>query len=141
MTGFARVAGVTPTNISFVLSLKSVNHRFLDLQFHLPSGMDALEMESRKLLKQHLVRGHVEVRLSVQRIEENKSARYNPVAIQTYLEAFRTATAEYQLSGEPDLNVAFRLPGAWLTESNGMEDGQAEVAAAASACVMPQLKT
>lgn len=140
MTGFARVAEITTTNISFVLSLKSVNHRFLDLQFHLPSGMDVLEMECRKLLKQHLVRGHVEVRLSVQRVEDNKSGRYNPAAIHTYLEAFRAATAEYQLAGTPDLNVAFRLPGAWLTESNGMEDGQAEVAAAASACVMAAIE-
>ena len=39
---------------------KSVNHRFLDVQLRLPSGLDALEMELRRLLKEHLVRGHIE---------------------------------------------------------------------------------
>lgn len=136
MTGFARIAGVTPANVSFVLNLKSVNHRFLDLQFHLPGGMDALEMQCRKVLKEHLVRGHVEVRLSVQRNAGDSVARYNPAAIRGYLEAFRAAATENKISAEPDLNVAFRLPGAWSTETTGTEDDQAEIAIAAAACVM-----
>jgi uncharacterized protein (TIGR00255 family) len=141
MTGFARIAGSTPNGISFVLSLKSVNHRFLDLQFHLPGGMDVLEMECRKILKQHLVRGHVEVRLSVQRSYGDSPARHNPDAIRAYLEAFRAAANENHLSAEPDLNVAFRLPGAWLTETNGSDDNQAEIAVAAAACVLPAIES
>lgn len=141
MTGFARIAGATPTNISFVLSLKSVNHRFLDLQFHLPGGMDAFEMQCRKLLKEQLVRGHVEVRLSVQRNSGDSSARHNPDAIRAYLEAFRAAAAENHLAAEPDLNIAFRLPGAWLSESNGSDNDQAEIALAAAACVLPAIES
>ncbi len=136
MTGFARVAGVTPTDVSFVLSLKSVNHRFLDLQFYLPGSMDALEMQCRKILKEHLVRGHVEMRLSVQRNAGESVSRHNPAAIRAYLEEFRVAAAENHLAAEPDLNVAFRLPGAWSTETTGTEDDQAEIAIAAAACVM-----
>ena len=55
------------SQLSYTLSLKSVNHRFLDLQLRLPSGLDALEMELRKALKENLVRGHVELTLSVDR--------------------------------------------------------------------------
>jgi uncharacterized protein (TIGR00255 family) len=141
MTGFARIAGATPTNVSFVLSLKSVNHRFLDLQFHLPGGMDAFEMQCRKLLKEQLVRGHVEVRLAVQRNSGDSSARHNPDAIRAYLEAFRAAAAENHLSAEPDLNIAFRLPGAWLSESNGSDNDQAEIALAVAACVLPAIES
>ncbi len=141
MTGFARVAGATPTSLSFLLSLKSVNHRFLDLQFHLPNNMDALEMQCRKLLKEHLVRGHIEVRLSIHRDTGDSSARFNPAAVRAYIEAFRAAADEHGLAGEPDLNVAFRLPGAWSTESNGTEDGQAEIAIAAAACILPALES
>ncbi len=140
MTGFARISGATPTNLSFVLSLKSVNHRFLDLQFHLPSNMDALEMQCRKLLKEHLVRGHVEVRLAIHRDTGESTARYNPAAVRAYIHAFRSAADEHGLGGHPDLNVAFRLPGAWLTESNGTEDDQAEIAIAAAACILPALE-
>jgi uncharacterized protein YicC (UPF0701 family) len=80
MTGFAQVRGeVQPQNggsaaipagsaqsngrLAFALSLKSVNHRFLDLHFRLPSGTDSLEMQLRRLLKEKIGRGHVEVSL------------------------------------------------------------------------------
>ncbi len=73
MTGFARVQARVPRaanriSSSYTLTVKSVNHRFLDLQFRLPSGLDALEMELRKVLKENLVRGHVDLTLSVDRV-------------------------------------------------------------------------
>ena len=111
MTGFARVTGATPANTNFVLTLKSVNHRYLDLQFYLPNGMDAMEMSWRKILKDHIVRGHVEVRLSIQRENEASVPQYNPAILQAYVEAFRTASHQHKLRGEPDLNAALRLPG------------------------------
>ncbi|MGA9789141.1 MAG: YicC/YloC family endoribonuclease, partial [Terriglobales bacterium] len=42
MTGFAQVKGQVNAQLAFSLSLKSVNHRFLDLHFRLPSDTDAL---------------------------------------------------------------------------------------------------
>lgn len=141
MTGFSRVNGVTSSQVSFVLSLKSVNHRFLDLQFHLPAGMDALEMQCRKLLKENIVRGHVDVRLFIQRQESNPVPRYNPAAIREYLSAFRTAASEHGIHAEPDLNVAFRLPGAWQTAAIETEPDQAELAVAAASCVLPVIES
>ena len=52
MTGFARVSGRISDALGFTLGLKSVNHRFLDLHLRLPAGMDALEMQLRRLLKE-----------------------------------------------------------------------------------------
>ena len=54
-------------HFAFSLSLKSVNHRFLDLHFRLPSGSDSIEMQLRRLLKEKIARGHVEVTLSLER--------------------------------------------------------------------------
>jgi uncharacterized protein (TIGR00255 family) len=76
MTGFARVQVRVNDQVSYTLSLKSVNHRFLDVQLRLPSGLDALEMELRRTLKEHLVRGHVELMLSVDRTTQ-QTAGYN----------------------------------------------------------------
>ncbi len=80
MTGFARVQPRVPLGdedqLSYTLTVKSVNHRFLDVQLRLPSGLDALEMELRKVLKENLVRGHVELSLSVDRTGQQK-AGYN----------------------------------------------------------------
>jgi uncharacterized protein (TIGR00255 family) len=67
MTGFAQVKGQVNAQLAFALSLKSVNHRFLDLHFRLPSDTDALEMKLRRMLKEKMARGHVEVILNLDR--------------------------------------------------------------------------
>ena len=55
MTGFARVQASVQDQLSYTLSVKSVNHRFLDVQLRFPSGLDGLEMELRKVLKLSLI--------------------------------------------------------------------------------------
>jgi uncharacterized protein (TIGR00255 family) len=121
MTGFARVQARASDQLGYTLSLKSVNHRFLDLQFRLPNGLDALEMELRKFLKEALVRGHVELTLSIDRSTQQK-AGYNRELVDGYLAAFQAAREEHGLSGEPDLNAALRMPGALQADSRGDED-------------------
>ena len=71
MTGFAQVKGQVNAQLAFALSLKSVNHRFLDLHFRLPSDTDALEMKLRRMLKEKMARGHVEVILNLDRSGPN----------------------------------------------------------------------
>ena len=127
MTGFARTQVRVPLpdegQLGYTLTVKSVNHRFLDVQLRLPSGLDALEMELRQALKENLVRGHVEVTLSVDRSSQQK-AGYNRELVNGYLAAFAAARDEHGLLGEPDLNAILRLPGALQNEnrSNGVED-------------------
>jgi len=125
MTGFARVQARVPLGdeeqMSYTLTMKSVNHRFLDLQFRLPPGLDALEMELRRVLKENLIRGHVDLTLSVDRTSQTKSG-YNRELISGYLAAFDAARREHQLKGEPDLNAALRLPGALQVEDRNCDD-------------------
>jgi uncharacterized protein (TIGR00255 family) len=111
MTGFAQVKGQVNANFAFSLSLKSVNHRFLDLHFRLPSDTDALEMKLRRILKEKIARGHVEVILNLDRSGTNGVA-LNRQLIAGYVEAFRAAADEFEVEGEPDLNVVLRMPGA-----------------------------
>jgi uncharacterized protein (TIGR00255 family) len=112
--------------VSFTLSLKSVNHRFLDLHFRMPSGSDSLEMKLRRLLKAKLARGHVELTLSLERGGSDNVSLNKQVA-GGYIQAFRAAAAEYGLNEQPDLNVIFRMPGA-LDSSASSVDGELEPA-------------
>jgi uncharacterized protein (TIGR00255 family) len=111
MTGFAQVKSQADEGTSFTLSLKSVNHRFLDPQLRLPLEMDELEMKVRRVLKERLARGHVEVTLSVER-RSGQGYEFNRELVGGYIEAFRKAAREFGISGEPDLNNVFRMPGA-----------------------------
>lgn len=125
MTGFARAQARAPLGargeLVYTLAIKSVNHRFLDLQFRLPPGLDALEMELRKLLKASLIRGHAELTLSLDRSAQ-QTAGYNREIVGAYLAAFAEAREEHRLMGEPDLNIALRMPGALEANSRGDED-------------------
>jgi uncharacterized protein (TIGR00255 family) len=139
MTGFAQVRGevqnhtgssATPAlsngRIGFTLSLKSVNHRFLDLHFRLPSGTDSLEMQLRRLLKEKMARGHVEVCLNLERASGETFA-LNRELVSGYIAAFRAAATEFSLPTEPDLNAVLRFPGA-LDSANGTADAEIESA-------------
>ena len=139
MTGFAQVRGeVTPEapsaaakeqsngRLAFVFSLKSVNHRFLDLHFRLPSGTDSLEMQLRRLLKEKMARGHVEVSLSLERTS-SETFSLNREIVGGYISAFRAAAAEFSLASEPDLNAVLRIPGA-LDGATDEADGAIEPA-------------
>jgi uncharacterized protein (TIGR00255 family) len=121
MTGFAQVQVRVNPQLGYTMSLKSVNHRFLDLQFRLPSGLDGLEMELRKLFKEALVRGHVELTLSVDRSAQQRSG-YNRELVASYLAAFEEARRDHGLEGEPNLNAVLRLPGALQPENRGDDE-------------------
>ena len=66
MTGYARIRRDTPLG-QLAVSLRSVNHRGLDLHFHTHSEFAPFENAIRSLLKQQIGRGHVEVRASLNR--------------------------------------------------------------------------
>ncbi|MGA3265076.1 MAG: YicC/YloC family endoribonuclease, partial [Terracidiphilus sp.] len=144
MTGFARVQVRVHDQFSYTLSLKSVNHRFLDLQLRLPQGLDALEMELRKALKDNLVRGHVELALSLDRTDRatQPTASYNRELVAGYISAFTAARDEFGLTGEPDLNAVMRMPGALQNDNRGEEElaALAESALKEIAPLLEQLK-
>jgi uncharacterized protein (TIGR00255 family) len=103
-----------------------VNHRFLDLHFRLPSGTDSLEMQLRRLLKEKMARGHVEVSLSLERATSDTFS-LNREIVSGYIAAFRAAAAEFSLASDPDLNAVLRIPGA-LDSANESPDGEIEAA-------------
>src|SRR5947209_1019107 len=91
MTGYAQVrgsaAGAGGASANFAIAVKSVNHRFLDLHLRMPSEGDALEMKLRRLLKEKLARGHIEVTLTLEQAGEQTMA-INHQLIAGYVRAF-----------------------------------------------------
>jgi uncharacterized protein (TIGR00255 family) len=110
MTGFARVQKNSEHG-DITVSLKSVNHRGLDVHFHLGADLDSLEHVMRAALKRAVLRGHVDVRCSVLRPANGASGGLNLQLLRSYLAAFRKAAAEEGLDTQPDLNRILLLPG------------------------------
>ncbi len=111
MTGYAQVKAQVNDELTLTVSLKSVNHRFLDLHLRIPGELDQVEMKVRRVLKERLHRGHIEVTLSLDRVGGATFA-VNRELVGGYLNAFRQAAEEFGVSAEPDLNAVLKLPGA-----------------------------
>src|SRR5436190_19633810 len=119
MTGFARVSRSTPQG-ELTLSLKSVNHKGLDLHLHMPMELDSAEPALRSLLRKRLSRGHIQVTVHLKRNSSNApSSAINEPMLRAWLESFRAAAAQFGLDSQPDLNQALRLPG--MLESRAPE--------------------
>ncbi|MBO0911420.1 MAG: YicC family protein [Acidobacteria bacterium] len=121
MTGFAEARGQVNGGPAFSLSVKSVNHRFLDLHFRLPANTDALEMHLRRRLKEKLARGHVDVNLAFEPAG-TPSLALNRALVSAYVQAFRAAAVEAGIAAEPDLNAVLRLPGSLETAAAPREE-------------------
>jgi uncharacterized protein (TIGR00255 family) len=131
MTGFAQVTGQVNEELSFTLSLKAVNHRFLDLHLRMPSETDALEMKLRRSLKEKLTRGHVDVVLGIQR-GAGSGLAINRELVGGYVSAYRAVAQEFGIATEPDLNAILKMPGA-------MDSGPAAADEALDAAVLSSL--
>src|SRR5579862_5315161 len=89
MTGFARARRPLGEGEAIV-SIKTVNHRALDVQVHAPSAADPFENAVRAMVKQRLVRGHVEVRIGLPDAAGGGGAvALNHELLAGYLKAFR----------------------------------------------------
>jgi uncharacterized protein (TIGR00255 family) len=83
-------------------------------------------MQLRRVLKEKIARGHIEVSLSLERATGEPLA-LNRDLVGGYIAAFRSAAAEFGLAADPDLNAILRMPGA-LDSADDSTDGALEAA-------------
>ncbi len=125
MTGFARVRRSTPRG-EIRIGLRSLNHRGLDLHFHLVPELEAFEQGMRAAVKRSVVRGHIDIRASFVPTRQNENGALNESLLRAWLAAFRTGAAEAGLTSQPDLNQALRIPGMFGAPLEREEDAAIE---------------
>src|SRR2546428_11481619 len=65
MTGYAQ-ARAEQDGWAVRVSVKSVNHRFLDLKLRMPEGLDLYELRLRQIVRERIHRGHVAVTVGME---------------------------------------------------------------------------
>jgi uncharacterized protein (TIGR00255 family) len=65
MTGFTSIAR-EEERATVVVTIRTLNHRYLDLQLRIPQALAAIEPEVRSLVGQRVARGRVELSVSLQ---------------------------------------------------------------------------
>jgi uncharacterized protein (TIGR00255 family) len=115
MTGFGSAAAEAET-LRAAVTVRSLNHRYLDLTVHLPRRLVALEPEIKELVHSQMCRGRVELTLEATfpaaGAEEVVASR--PLVSQL-VHTLRQMQAEYGLEGGVQVSDILRFPGALQT--------------------------
>src|ERR1700736_1100849 len=109
MTGYAQARG-EQNGWALRVSVKSVNHRFLDVRFRLPEGFDVYELRMRQIVREKIHRGHLDINLNVQP-GTAAPVQVNRELLQAYLHAAEELRNQMNASSELDIVSLLRLPG------------------------------
>ena len=119
MTAFARATEET-ARWRISVEMKSVNHRFLEIQVKMGDTLRHLEGVIRERLQAAVARGKVEVWLFVEALGESSSRRLDSAALAAWLQRLGTADPQGALS-KPTWSDMLALPGV-LVKEHGSED-------------------
>ena len=109
MTGYAQARG-EQNGWAIRVSVKSVNHRFLDVRFRLPEGFDVYELRLRQIVRERIHRGHIDVNLNVQP-GAAVPVQVNRDLLQAYFRAADELRQQMAASTQLDVVSLLRLPG------------------------------
>ena len=123
MTGFASLTRDDERGAVGV-TIRSVNHRFLDLQLRLPPSIADLEPRLRALVQKHLARGRVEISISLQ-LRQNSAPQIelNQDFAQALQAAMEQARGRGLIAGELTPGDLLRLPQALTIKEKLLETG------------------
>lgn len=109
MTGYSTQQAQTG-EFSVSVSIKSINHRYLDVQMRVPPALEFFEPQARRLLKEHVGRGHLEVSINLDQHGEVE-LKVDRKLLEAYVRTCQALREEFGLSSEPDLVALLRIPG------------------------------
>ena len=110
MTGFASLTRDDERG-AIAVTIRSVNHRFLDLQLRLPPSIADVEPRLRGLVQKHLARGRVEISVSLQlRQPAAPQVELNEEFAQALAAAVQQARSRGVITGELTASDLLRLP-------------------------------
>jgi uncharacterized protein (TIGR00255 family) len=109
MTGYAQARAVE-SGWSLRVTIRAVNHRFLDLHLRIPEGFEPLEPRIRQILRERVRRGHLDFTLHYE-LAGPAAVGVNHDVAAAYLKAVNSLRQEFGFRTEPDLASILRLPG------------------------------
>jgi uncharacterized protein (TIGR00255 family) len=124
MTGYGKVKA-EEGDFAFSVGIRSLNHRFLDLQVRLPAGLEPFEPGVRSLVKDHISRGRVEVQVTVERTGST-SVQLDRELLDAYVATLQELRQELGFAAEPDLVALLRIPGMVTAGGGEVSDQESE---------------
>jgi len=124
MTGYSRVRA-DEGDYALSVGVKSINHRFLDLQIRVSAGLEPFEPVVRSLVKDHISRGRVEIQVTLERAGST-ALQLDRKLLDAYVARLQELRQELGFASEPDLVALLRIPGMVTAGNGGLSDQESE---------------
>lgn len=110
MTGFGRGEAQDEFR-KITIEMKSVNHRYLDLNIKIPKSLNPFETEIRNYLKSRIVRGKVDVYVTLETAADQEYVlKYNSKLAEMYVENIKAMADEFRLDYDLKATHLSRYP-------------------------------
>lgn len=110
MTGFGRGEHQQGSR-KFTVELKSVNHRYLDVNIRMPKKLNFFDSAIRTLLRKYASRGKIDIFITYENISEEQGAlKYNAALAGEYVKYLRQMAEEFKIAGDISLATLARCP-------------------------------
>ena len=133
MTGYAQ-AQSDDNGVGLRVSVRSVNHRFLDLHLRVPEGFEPLEPRIRRIVRERVRRGHLDVTLRYE-LAGPAAVAVNQEVAAAYLRAVADLRTQFGMKAEPDLAAILRLPGVIGSSAASSDDEIARLEPVLARCL------
>jgi uncharacterized protein (TIGR00255 family) len=121
MTGFGR-AQLDAEGAAFSVELRSVNHRHLDVSVRLPRPLAGLEVELRRLLSRHFVRGKIDLVVAVPPSGARADLELDRALADRYVEFARALAAQHGIAAELRASELLALPGVARVHEHALDE-------------------
>lgn len=116
MTGFGRCE-IQKDSRKFTVELKSVNHRYLDVNIRMPKKLNFFETSIRGFLKSYANRGKVDIFISYEDLSQTQvSVKYNEALAAEYLRYLNQMSETFGLENDVRVSVLSRYPEVFTME-------------------------
>lgn len=142
MTGFGR-AKLELDGREITVEMKSVNHRYLDLNFRMPRHISFVEDALRALIKKGISRGHADIFLYYKNTRRDaRSVSIDSALLGQYLSSAGECAKEFGLMDDITLSSALRLPDVTdIVEAEEDKDAVLTLACGAAQLALNELMT
>ena len=124
MTGFGRCE-IAENSRKFTVEIKSVNHRYLDVNIKIPKAFNFFESAVRSELKKYISRGKVDVFISCEDFsEKNSTVHYNREIAAAYLKYINQMAEEFQLENDLRVSMLSRFPEVFTMEETDADEDE-----------------
>lgn len=122
MTGFGRCE-VQKDARKFTVELKSVNHRYLDVNIRMPKKLNFFETSIRTLLKSYANRGKVDIFITYEDMSQAQvSVKYNPAIAAEYMKYLKQMGEEFNLENDVRVSTLSRYPEVFTMEEQSEDE-------------------